>query len=222
MPNTTSRTKLGTQTSKRYRPKPRRDDSSALGTSTFDDASRHFSHDFRTTVSRFHGTHGGKSFDKLIDDYLEDKTGHANIAGTECVHIDSASLQALYKWQGVIQLEKALSFQNGNRGFYVNNDMDAVYLVEEHSKVEGNVGGTRVEVTGAQARGQLLSMLLRRIGCLRTLALREKAKADTMRGSAEFAMSVDRRVEQIEQSFNQSRARLRRDAAMNTILKDWR
>ena len=31
--------------------------------------------------------------------------------------------------------------------------MDAAYLVEEHSKVEGSIGGTRVEVTGAQARG---------------------------------------------------------------------
>ena len=93
------------------------------------------------------------------------------IAGTECVHIDSASLQALYKWQGVVQLERALAFQDGNRGFYINDDMDAAYLVEDHSKVEGSIGGTRVEVTGAQARGQLLSMVLRHVGCLRTIAL---------------------------------------------------
>ena len=85
--------------------------------------------------------------------------------------------------------------------------MDAVYLVEEHSKVEGNVGGIRVEVTGAQARGQLLSMLLRRIGCLRTTALREKAKSGIMRGSVEFAMSVDRRIEQIEESSRQETQR---------------
>ena len=125
------------------------------------------------------------------------------IAGTECVHIDSASLQALYKWQGVIQLEKALSFQDGNEGFYINDDMDAAYLVEEHSKIEGSIGGTRVEVTGAQARGQLLSVVLRRIGCLRTMAFQESAKYEIMRGSVEFAMSVDRRIEQIKESSRQ-------------------
>ena len=126
---------------------------------------------------------------------------------TEIVHIDSASLQALYKWQGVIQLEKALSFQDGNQGFFINDDMDAVYLVEEHSKVEGRIGGTRVEITGAQARGQLLSTVLRRIGYLKTMALREKANSELMRGSVEFAMSVDRRVEQIEESSRQETER---------------
>ena len=127
------------------------------------------------------------------------------IAGTKCIHMDSASLQALYKWQGVIQLEKALSFQDedGNQRFYINDDMDAVYLVEEYSKVEGSVGGTRVEITGAQARGQSLSWVLRRIGCLRTMALRENAESVILRGSIDFAMSVDRRVEQLEKSFGQ-------------------
>ena len=65
-----------------------------------------------------------------------------------------------------------------------------------------------MEVTGAQARGQLLSMVLRRIGCLWTIALREKAKSAIMRGSVEFAMSVDRRVEQIEESLRQETQRM--------------
>ena len=58
--------------------------------------------------------------------------------------------------------------------------------------------GTRVEVTGAQARGQLLSVVLRRIGCLMTMILR---------GSVDFAMSVDRRVEQLEESLRQETQR---------------
>ena len=44
---------------------------------------------------------------------------------------------------------------------------------------------TWLEITGTHTRGQLLSMVLRRIGCLRTMVLWENAKSGIMRGSVE-------------------------------------
>ena len=116
------------------------------------------------------------------------------IVGTKCIHLDSPSLQTFYKWQAVIQLEKALVFHDGNEGFYLNDDIDAAYLVEEHSKPKGTVEGFRLEVTGAQARRRPLSVLLHHIDCLKTIALQKKAEPADNHGYDEFAMSVDRRV----------------------------
>lgn len=127
-------------------------------------------------------------------------------AGTEAVHLDSPSLQTLYKWKGVVQLEKALAFEDDNKGFYINGDEDAAYIVEEHSKVRGNVHGIRVETTGAQARGQLLSVLLRRIDGRKTEILKREAEKASNHGHVEFAMTVERRIAQLENDQRQAAA----------------
>ena len=74
--------------------------------------------------------------------------------------------------------------------------MDAAY---QHSKLKGTIEGVRVEVTGAQARGRPLSVLLRHIDCLKTIALQKTAQPANNHGYVEFAMSVDRRVEELSE-----------------------
>lgn len=77
--------------------------------------------------------------------------------------------------------------------------MDAAYLVEEHSKLKGTIEGVRVEVTGAQAHGRPLSVLLRYIGCHKTIAFRKEAEPANRHGYDESAMSVDRRAEEMSE-----------------------
>ena len=118
--------------------------------------------------------------------------------GVVSAHLNSPSLQTLYKWQGVVQLERALAFRDGNQGFYINDDMDAAYLVEEHARLRGELGGNRLETTGAEARGKPLSMLLRHIDGRRVDVLRQKGEQIVKGGSVEFAMSLERRIQQME------------------------
>lgn len=119
------------------------------------------------------------------------------VAGTKYTHLGSPRVQTLYKWQGVVQLEKALAFQDGNEGFYINDDMDAAYLVEKHSKLKGTVGRIPVEITGAQARGQLLSTLLRYIDGRKIEASKKKGESTSNHDYVKSAMTVDRRVENL-------------------------
>lgn len=139
------------------------------------------------------------------------------IAGTENLCLDSPSLQTLYKWQGIKQLERALTFQDGNRGFYINDDVDAAYLVKEHAMLRGLFQGSLVEVTGAQARGQLLSMLLRHIDGRKTEALRKNAEFAKQLGYVEFAMIVERSVEQMEEASEEG-AEMKARGASHTVL----
>lgn len=127
------------------------------------------------------------------------------ISGTQNIHPDTPSLQTIYKWQGVVQLEKALAFEDDNEGFYINNDEDAAYLVERHSKFRGGVEGIRVETTGAQARGQLLSVLLRHIASRKTEALKRKAETASSQSYVEFAMTIERRLAQLEEEEGQEK-----------------
>lgn len=96
-------------------------------------------------------------------------------------------------------MENSFAFQDGNDEFYINDDIDAAYLVEEHSKLKGTIEGVRVEVTGAQAHGRPLSVLLRYIGCFKTIAFRKEAEPANRHSYVEFAMSVDRRAEEMSE-----------------------
>ena len=131
--------------------------------------------------------------------------------GIEPTHLKSPTLQTLYKWQGVVQLERALAFNDENQGFYINDDMDAAYLVEEHSKLRGELEGDQLEVTGAEARGQPLSMLLRHIDGRKAYVLRRKGEQIVNGGSVEFAMSLERRVQQMEGAAEEEAANDKRD-----------
>ena len=56
-----------------------------------------------------------------------------------------------------------------------------------------------MEFTAAQARRRPLSVLLRHIDCLKTIALQKKAESAHNHGYVEFAMSVDRRAEKMSE-----------------------
>ena len=76
--------------------------------------------------------------------------------------------------------------------------MDAAYLVEEHSKFRGELEGDQLDVTGAEARGKPLFMLLRRIDGRKAYVVRWKGKQIVDGGSVKSAMSLEGRIQQID------------------------
>ena len=73
--------------------------------------------------------------------------------------------------------------------------MDAASLVEEHCKLRGTIEGDQVEVTGAEACGKHLLMLLCHINERKADVPRRKGEQIVNDGSVEFAMSLERRVQ---------------------------
>lgn len=110
-----------------------------------------------------------------------------------------------------MQLERALAFKDENQGFYINDDKDAAYLVKEHSKLRGKFEGDQLEVTGAEARGKPLSMLLRHIDGRKAYVLRRKGEQIVNGGSVEFAMCLEQRFQQVEGAAEEEAENDRRD-----------
>lgn len=115
------------------------------------------------------------------------------------LHLESPNVQTLYTWQRTVQLEKVLAFEDNKEDLFINDDGDAAYLVESYSKFRGSIKGIKVETTGAQVGGQLLSVLLRYIDSRKSKALSKEAEAAVSKGHLEFATTVEREVTQLKE-----------------------
>lgn len=162
-------------------------------------------------------THQNRRHNDMKPEYLQFPTLHQPLAcrarliypesrlfntTKRLLHLESPNIQTLYKWQGTVQLEKALAFEDNNEGFFINDDEDAAYLIETCSKFRGSIKGIKVETTGAQARGQLLSVLLRYIDSRKLTALSRK-EAAVNKAHLEIATTVEREVTQLKEEERQ-------------------